>query len=145
MIIISHRGNLDGVDPIYENMPDYIEKAIQQGFQVEVDVWIKNNKIFLGHDRPQYKINLSFLKNKKLWCHAKNFEAMDIMLKNKIHCFWHETDKMCLTSKKIIWCYPGTFIRGGITVVLNKNKNNLKNFCYGICTDYPNYYLNFLK
>jgi hypothetical protein len=143
--IISHRGNLDGPIKKLENNPKYVKNALKKGYDVEIDVWYFKNNYFLGHDEPVYKINLNFLKNKNFWCHAKNFEAMENMLKNKIHCFWHENDKLTLTSKKFFWCYPKNYIQNGITVVLNKNKNICKNKFTGICTDYPNYYSNLFK
>ena len=38
MILISHRGNLNGTSP-FENHPEYIQKALLKGFDVEIDVW----------------------------------------------------------------------------------------------------------
>ena len=40
MKIISHRGNLNGPNKNLENRLDTIEKAIQLGFDVEVDIWL---------------------------------------------------------------------------------------------------------
>ena len=50
MILISHRGNLNGPKPLMENSPAYIEIAIKKNFHVEIDVWIKKNNLYLGHD-----------------------------------------------------------------------------------------------
>ena len=76
MIYISHRGNLNGKSD-RENQPDYIEEALAQGFDVEIDVWWVGNSFYLGHDGPIYKIELKWLldRTSKLWCHAKNGEA----------------------------------------------------------------------
>ena len=63
MFFISHRGNLEGPIRSEENKIDYINDAINQNFDVEIDVWFKNNNFYLGHDEPQYKIPLEFLKN----------------------------------------------------------------------------------
>ena len=46
MILISHRGNLDGKREEFENHPDYIEDAKKRGFDVEVDVWFTKNNFF---------------------------------------------------------------------------------------------------
>jgi hypothetical protein len=140
MLLISHRGNLNGSNSVLENSPEYILLALNKGYDVEIDVWFHKNNFYLGHDKPLYKINKNFLINKKFWCHAKNIEAMDKMLKNNIHCFWHQTDKLTLTNKNIPWCFPNTFIKNGITVILNKNKKILNKKCFGICTDYILYY-----
>lgn len=107
MIYISHRGNLEGPNKKRENSPKYIEEALSLGFEVEVDVWFTNNDFYLGHDKPVYKIDPSFLINKRLWCHAKNFNALSKMLSMKsVHCFWHQNDKYTITSRGIIWAFP---------------------------------------
>ncbi len=63
MIYISHRGNLTGKSLKDENNPDYIMKAIESGFDVEIDVWFKNNIFYLGHDKPSFEVDTKFLKN----------------------------------------------------------------------------------
>jgi len=136
MLIISHRGNLNGKNIKLENHPDYIIRAIKSGYQVEIDVWYDDNKFILGHDEPQYSINLDFLKNNFLWCHAKNLDAFNNLLKNKIHCFWHENDKCTLTSRGIPWCYPNNWIENGITVV-DKKMCAIPADILGICVDNP--------
>ena len=57
MLLIAHRGNVSGPRTEFENNPIYIDKAIELGYDVEIDVWFVNNKLFLGHDEPQYKID----------------------------------------------------------------------------------------
>ena len=56
MRLISHRGNIKGPNPDQENRPWYIDEAILQGFDVEVDVWLVDDEIVLGHDFPQYYV-----------------------------------------------------------------------------------------
>ena len=140
--IISHRGNLNGPNKKLENHPQYILQALKKGFEVEIDVWLVNNELFLGHDKPQYNVNLDFIKKKKLWCHAKNLDSLQYMMKNDVHCFWHESEKCVITSKNFLWCYPGVFLENGITVVLNKDKHLKDKKILGICTDYPVEYNN---
>lgn len=108
MIYISHRGNLTGPSKT-ENYPIHISAALVMGYHVEIDVWFVNDKFYLGHDEPNFKteVDLKYLKNKKLWCHAKNIEALSMMLRNKVHCFWHQEDDATITSKSYIWTYPG--------------------------------------
>ena len=92
MTIISHRGNLEGPTDS-ENCPLYIKNVLKRGFHCEVDVWYVDGDYWLGHDEPMYSISSSFLKNAKLWCHAKNKEALEKMSKqDNIHYFWHEQD-----------------------------------------------------
>jgi hypothetical protein len=61
-----------------------------KGFDAEVDIWVINNEIWRGHDGPTFKTDLEFCKRKGLWCHAKNVEALQMLLENKIRCFWHQ-------------------------------------------------------
>jgi len=141
MKIISHRGNLNGPNPIIENSISAINIALNKGFDVEIDVWFKNNKWYLGHDKPLYQVEESFLQNHKLWCHAKNLNALDLLLKNKkIHCFWHQNDDFTLTSKNYIWTYPNKKTVNNSIIVLIKKQKIAKNI-FGICTDYPLLYI----
>ena len=106
MIFISHRGNINGINKKFENNPNYIQHAIDKGFNVEIDVWYKDY-FFLGHDKPQYKVSSKFLENTKFWCHAKNLEALEKLQKLRTKYFWHQNDDYTLTSNGYIWTYPG--------------------------------------
>jgi hypothetical protein len=140
---ISHRGNIDGKIVNIENSPDYVQRALSLGYEVEIDVWFVDGSFYLGHDEPLYLTNEEFLENEKLWCHAKNREAFSKMLSNpKIHSFWHQTDDYTLTSKGIPWVFPGKKVYENSIWVLPENtvyKNILIN-CLGICSDYISKY-----
>lgn len=137
MIIISHRGNLNGIDKKLENNPLHILE-LSKKINVEIDLWFINNELFLGHDDPVHKIDQSFF-NSKMWIHCKNIEAAQFMSEKKWNWFWHDNDKMTITSKGYIWCYPNIFLKNGITVMKNYQKDLPLTF--GICTDYINKYL----
>ncbi len=135
MILISHRGNINGSIPERENEPLYIIEALERGFDVEVDVWWKDDGFWLGHDEPQYQVKEEFLQNIKLWCHAKNIEALDKMLNNKnIHCFFHQDDDVTLTSRGYIWTSPGKKLTSKSIAVLPKKKPNKE--IAGLCSDF---------
>ncbi len=140
MLFISHRGNLIGSQPELENSEAYIIKALESGFEVEIDVWFKDNEIFLGHDQPTYQTSLDFLNNykSKLWIHCKNLEALNFLLGQVgFNFFWHETDDYALTSKGFIWTFPKQPIsEKNILVVRGQiKKEDLPN-CFGVCSDY---------
>ena len=67
MILISHRGNLTGPNKKWENNPEYIRKALDDGYNVEIDVWYENSTFYLGHDEPTHKINVNFLRNNMMY------------------------------------------------------------------------------
>ena len=140
MRIISHRGNLNGRSYL-ENHPEYIKEALQE-YDVEVDVWVINNQLFLGHDKPVYSINLDFF-TQNMWIHCKNIDAVHFFKTNNndLNWFWHENDKLTLTNKGYIWCYPGTYLENGVTVEL-EYKDLPK--IMGVCTDYPHLYLSLI-
>ena len=39
MILISHRGNMNGIEKTKENTIEQINLALSKGYDVEVDVW----------------------------------------------------------------------------------------------------------
>jgi len=137
MIIIAHRGNINGKEPNKENSPEYIQDAISLGYGVEVDIWELEGELWLGHDRPTYSIETDWLlkRSDDLWIHAKNLEVVEILATTNLNWFWHSKDKMTLTSKTIPWCYGGIYMKNGITVELGIPKE-IPEKILGICTDY---------
>jgi hypothetical protein len=138
MIYIAHRGNISGPEPANENKPQYINKALDLGFNIEIDVWYKQGW-FLGHDQPEFKINENFLLNQFFWCHAKNFEALNRLLKIGANCFWHESDDFTLTSSGIIWTYPHKQVNNNSIIVCQNFEQTVKYSnmqIFGVCSDY---------
>lgn len=136
MLIISHRGNLNGPTPELENNPDHITQVLKK-YHVEVDVWKINDWVYLGHDEPQYVIYDEFFKHKRLWCHAKNIEAFEYLIKKKTKCFYHNTDDYTLTSNGYVWTFPGKpVIKRSIIVDKSKDWKKKNYECYGVCVDY---------
>jgi len=137
MFKIAHRGNTNGPNEKYENNPDYITEALQEGYNVEVDVWSYENRLFLGHYIAEYKTSIDFLQNKKLWCHCKNIDALKILLYNDIRCFFHENDEATLTSDGYIWTFPGKQLTNkSICVMPEKINVKIPSNVAGVCSDY---------
>ena len=137
MILISHRGNINGKHPDLENQPNYIDNAISLGYDVEIDMWWIDGKTYLGHDKPQYEVNDEWLTERidKLWVHCKNVELLNWIRSTSLHWFWHEEDTLTLTSKGNLWVYPGQQpINGSIGVLPEINNDNISK-CLGICSD----------
>lgn len=141
MIIISHRGNLKGPNKKSENGPEYIQNAINNGFDVEVDIWVLNNKIYLGHDGPEYLVELPFILaiSKKTWFHCKNLDCLKFFINEfpDFRFFWHQEDDYSLTSNNLIWTYPNKPITNKSIIVDLEGSKNYDNIPYAICTDYP--------
>jgi len=136
MKLISHRGNLKGPIPELENKPEYINDALFLGYDVEIDVWVVDGYFWLGHDKPQYRIDYRLLLDRRLWCHAKNLESLRRLLEIGAHVFWHENDQRTLTSKGFVWTYPGKDAdRFSIIVQQGPIVGQLPDVG-GICSDY---------
>ena len=141
MILISHRGNISGSNPEQENKPEYIAEALKQGYDVEIDVWFKDNKFMLGHDKPQYEFPFELIDQAypKLWIHCKNIDALSKLNEldpngSKVNYFWHENDLGVLTSKSYIW--STNLINNGILVMPELFNRQPIETTMGICSDY---------
>ena len=144
MLIISHRGNLEGENESTENSPSQIETAINFGYDVEIDLWLIDNDFILGHDKPEHPISLDWLvsNEKFLWVHCKNFEAIDYLSKNQINLnyFFHDSDDLTLTSRNFMWIYPKKTYSNNSVIVCKDDVefiNYLKKPPLGVCTDNP--------
>lgn len=144
MMIISHRGNLNGPNPQRENMEDYIDEALNAGFQCEVDLWQEKNKLYLGHDEPMYEVEYDFLASRgvHLIVHAKNFGALSYLYMTNLNYFWHQTDEYTLTSRRWIWMYSGNRTFNSYSIMACPedagfyNRDDLPDIG-GVCTDFP--------
>jgi len=135
MLLISHRGNISGPQPKLENTIAYIEQAIDQGFDVEIDVCKWDGEYFyLGHDKPGEAVSPSWFYFKPVWVHAKDHTALNELIKRGIHCFWHNTDRYTLTSEGCIWTYPGEPGGENCICVHPEQREDWQEFA-GICGD----------
>ena len=139
MIFIAHRGNIKGKQPKYENRQKYCEEAIDEGYNVEIDVYWYEDIFWTGHDRPQYRVKTDFLKRKEVWCHAKDIQVLCELQKIEAHCFFHQKDDVTLTSQGYLWTYPTYPLTEKSICVLPEIQRISKtdySKCAGICSDY---------
>jgi len=140
---ISHRGNLFGIEPEKENTIRYIKKAIDAGYDVEIDIWFFNGSLYLGHDfdSMKEKVSLSFLKENvnRVWCHAKNIPAFIFLKENNIHTFYQTIENFVLTTEGFLWLHSGFDYdhEKSVHVFLDRPKNiSFGNFPKNICSDH---------
>lgn len=142
MKLIAHRGLFQGPDKSKENSPEQIIKAVSLGFDCEVDLWVVDQNLYLGHDGPVYPIKLDFLLSYPLWIHAKNLDALDYLTDclYRLTYFWHQQDDFTLTSDGYIWTYPGKPLTKNSVMVMPEWNSNIegciRSDCYGICSDF---------
>jgi hypothetical protein len=142
MRLIAHRGLLKGPNKNLENQPHQIQTVLDRGYDCEIDLWVFDDRLYLGHDGPQFNVTEQFLKQPGLWIHCKNLSALAYCQNDiKLNYFWHENDTYTLTSKGFIWAYPGKPLNEFSVMVLpeweDETLANVKDAqCYAVCTDY---------
>ncbi len=145
-ILIAHRANLRGPCKDRENSPSYIDEAIAQGYDVEVDVRLVDGAWWLGHDGPEHMVDIHFLLQRKdrLWVHAKTPATMAALRKYhpSIHAFEHDREPYTATTNGTCWAYPGMAVDPlTVCVMPERARSAYSDRCLmrskGICTDYP--------
>lgn len=144
MKLISHRGNVAEPDPLHENKIWYIQSAIDDGYDVEIDVRLMPEGLFLGHDMPEHPVELSWLTDRKdrLWVHTKNFAAMDFLIEHDLKVFYHQLEKhTVIGNTRIIWSHDiSEATEKSIIPLIGFDDvaklNDLAMKFYGVCSDY---------
>lgn len=139
LIRIAHRGNITGANPEMENTIEYLSTALDMGYWIECDLQMYEGLLYFGHDEPQQRADNWILSHPNTICHAKDIEALHSLLDMDVHCFWHETDTVTLTSRAYIWCYHGQYPENDRAIWLDflgeETKNMDRSKCFGICAD----------
>ena len=141
MILISHRGNIDSINPEKENTHFYIDDAILKGYDVEIDIWKIENKLFLGHDIPEHETSISWLKERKekLWVHCKNFDALSYLVKEDIRVFYHSKEEYTILNNRVIWAHNLEKVDKNCIIpllTLEQVEKWKPQQVYGVCSDF---------
>lgn len=146
MRLIAHRGNLVGSQPEFENRPDFIDRALAGGFDVEIDLRVVASDFMLGHDAPDHRVSEDWLRERvdRLWVHCKNREALDRLTGSSLNYFWHQKDDYTLTSHGFGWVHPGIVPYSNSVLVLQEDVSDRAKLmraatefeCFGICSDF---------
>lgn len=146
MLLIAHRGNIEGPNPEKENHPIYLRNSIDQGYDVELDLWFQNGTCYLGHDKPCYEVNFDFLLSSHMWIHCKDYDSLKFLIQKMVdypilNFFYHTNEDYVLTSQNYIWSYPGKKGNFNTICVMPEYNNNtqIEGFL-GVCTDYVKKY-----
>ena len=139
---ILHRGLLKGPDPALENREELLLQRIGEGWDVEVDLWLTEEGLWLGHDGPERPLqNLKLLSCPKAWIHCKNLAMLTYMVTHRPGApfFSHDKDEAVLTSNGYIWCYPGAQAGPQSIAVMPERVPSMlldSSTLYGVCSDY---------
>ncbi len=142
---ICHRGNLNGpVKEMENNFGVLIQRSLR-GMDVEIDVWYQEGQLWLGHDKPEYKITLDWLANcKRRLIHCKDGKTLEYLTLESgkrgldLHLFYHTYEHYAITTKKHILCCPGQpLLQGSLCMMpeMASYTEDEKRKCFSICSD----------
>jgi hypothetical protein len=154
MRLIAHRGHTKGINPstkLCENLPAYIQNAVDAGFDVEIDIWHDEGEFFLGHDLPQYPIELrqieKWAKKVFVFAHCKNVKAaIRTPFEYGLIPFAHSEDPFIILPDMHLWVHPKEIDNIPFSVKKECIIVDGGNFRYdaldffGVCTDNPEDY-----
>lgn len=140
-LLISHRGNKNGMNIEKENNPEYVQEVLNEGYQVMVNTWlIGKNHLALGSESAKYPVELKFLQNPNIICKAENVKTLVYLMENRVHCFIHDRDDYTQTNGGLIWTMPGKKLTE--KSILFKPEHIFEDIssmalltCAGICSD----------
>jgi hypothetical protein len=141
-LLISNKGNINGIVPERENSIQYVQEALDLGFLVVVDVFlIGQNQVATGCEVPQYSTTVEFLKNTNIICRAQSIECLEFLLSNQVHCFYHKHDRCSLTNGGLLWTRPGSNITKScvfnLPEIIMPDVTTIKDIeCVGICSNF---------
>lgn len=157
MILISHRGNLNGINEKHENDPSYILEAIGKGFMVEMDICYSpyQDKLLFAHENTglQFKFDEDFLFEnvENLLIHCKDIESLSYF-RSKVrgfNFFFHDRSDYAVSSLGWVIAHSkdttsiDTKYKSEIIQMLPEKrgfgKEMIKDY-HGICSDFIEWY-----
>ncbi len=155
-MIFAHRNNTS--EDYAENSKDGILRCIELGYGAEIDIWVKNKKLYLGHDEYNLtEIEEDFLSqyDESLLIHCKNKKAVKFFMDSDKWFQWfvHDQDCFSFTNQGLLICYgikpPKLNRYRSLTskstvdciVMLPERFSIEVPKGYSVCTDYPERYV----
>jgi hypothetical protein len=135
MILISLRGNINGIEKNKENKPYTVNQVLKSGMHCWVDVWWKDGEFYLGTFEPTYPVNPSFLKIYAIWANAMDFTTLLKLTElNSAHRFFYKGEPLITSSGHII---TDTIIDGyeSSTILMTDESSQYSQSLYGIVSN----------
>lgn len=141
---ICHRGNLERKELATENTPSLLDKRIHDGYDVELDVWYTNKKLFLGHDKPEHPVTFEWLmQSSKKYIHTKDAKTLEYLL---LRCgregyhpniFYHTVEEYALTTRNHVIVLPGQpLLEGSVNMMPEMAQAPPSTIsAYAVCSD----------
>jgi len=142
---ISHRGNLIRINKDKENSPDYVQIAIDAGFDCVVDVLYIEGVIYFGTANHLYIVDLEFIakNNRQLWLRCANPQTLHYFfsLSHQMECKMFLIDEH-LTTNQCLWLSSYNHIQTlDRVVIVMPEWSEWKTYsnALGICSNYIEY------
>lgn len=141
MIYISNLGNLSGKVSESEGSLKAVYEAVQLGFYVRIPVWKLPNALSIGVQYPIERVSLGDLSH--CICQAMTVETFQFLLRNKVNCYWRESDTFSITNNGIILSFGSVVLDGSVVMEpeLCLMEDILSKPIQGICSDYISTYV----
>ncbi len=157
MIIISHRGNLNGAGSQCERQ--HVEEALLRGYDVEVDVRSHVWRLYVGHDAPLFELPREWVRTEvssRLWFHAKDERCHDALALVGHRVFMHDDEPHgMVVPDGLLWVHPrannGASLESQDVVLLDieghpkVDRSKLSKLPTAVCTDWPDEWRIWLK
>lgn len=141
---ILHRGNSLN-NPAVENSPEKLLELVRTNHHVELDIWSRSGKLFLGHDGPEIEVSYDWLLNviSRALIHCKDgrtFRDLRTWFAERAiaaNLFYHTTEDYALSTNDWVITYPGkTTFRGFLSMMPESaSKDPLAEDCFAVCSD----------
>lgn len=109
LILIAHRGNIDGRVEDKENTPAHIEAALKAGYNVSCDIGLLHDSFVLPTSRGYHRLPYALLSNPRMWFRAADPITLDALCAANAHAVPASVD-VTLTSVHYLWCMPGAVL-----------------------------------
>ncbi len=152
MLIISHRGNLNGPEGSGDCDRDRVLLALRLGFDVEIDVRCHQRECWVGHDEPLYRLSeLVVPISARIWFHAKDLESFRQVVSHGRMAFAHAVDAFVpVVNTDAIWVHPNQnenvlfqetkvddLVLLDVAGYPRLDQGKLQRFPFAVCTDWP--------
>lgn len=109
LILIAHRGNIDGRVEDKENTPAYLTAALKAGYNVSCDVGMLHGAFVLPALGGYHRLPYAFLSNPRMWFRTADPITLDALCAANAHAVPASAD-VTLTSVHYLWCMPDTVL-----------------------------------
>ena len=138
MLLISNKGNIEGENIDLENTPDYIESAINQGYNVKIDLKYEKDKLYLGENTSDVEVEWSWLLkwSDYLWINCRDTKTLSFFLENgkSFNFFYNVLDTVSMTSKGFAWSVENPYPKGTIVYDIDNDLNPID--VLGVCSNW---------